>query len=212
MNIKSTIAVAGLGLAALSAGSASAAVYNFAGSITLCTSTCDSFAALDVGSQVAGQLEIDTTAGGSWSFADISSFAYQIFNPGAPMDPGPSPATINPLPLIDSIAPIRESIGGPLSLMTGGTTDAGNGLDSGVILHEFAIPPFNSNTAWAIFNISAGGNTVIDVCLFAPTAGCIDGATRAVQVTGQFTLVPIPAAAWLFGSAILGIFGLRRRA
>lgn len=192
------------------AGTANAAVYSFSGIVTLCTGTCDSFSSLDVGTQVTGTWQILTTPDGSWGFADVVDFSAQVFNPGAPLEPfnGANPTTANPLPLLPQIAPIVAAGGG---LTTGGTTDAGNQLASGTILHEFIVPPFNGNGAWVIFDIGPGGVAQAQVCLFFPTAGCIPGATQAVVIDGQFSLIPIPAAVWLFGSAVIGLFGWSRR-
>lgn len=192
------------------ASTANAATYNFSGVVTLCTGTCDSFASLSLGTEVTGNWEILTTPNGSWSFADMGAFAAEVFNPGAPLEPfnGTNPTTANPLPLTPGIAPITAAGGG---LTTGGTTGASNELSSGNILHEFIVPPFDSNGAWVVFDIGAGGVAQAQVCLFFPTAGCIPGATQAVVIDGQFSLVPVPAAAWLFGSALLGLLGLARR-
>ena len=208
--IKKVVTTTLLGVSLMGAGAANAAVYEFVGVVTLCTGTCDSFASLDVGTEVTGQWEILTTPGGSWSFADMGAFAAEVFNPGAPVVPfdGTNPTMANPLPLIPAVAPIAASGGG---LTTGGTTDANNELNSGTILHEFIVPPFNSNGAWLIFDIGAGGVAQAQVCLFFSTAGCIPGATQAVVIDGQFSLIPIPAAVWLFGSALVGVFGLSRR-
>ncbi|MEL7448257.1 MAG: hypothetical protein AAFN78_03560, partial [Pseudomonadota bacterium] len=132
-----------LAVSLLGASTASAAVYQFTGVVTLCTGTCDSFASLDVGTEVTGTWEIITSPGGSWGFADMGSFGAEVFNPGAPVEPfdGTNPTTANPLPLVSGVAPIVASGGG---MTTGGTTDAGNQLNSGTILHEFIVPPFNS--------------------------------------------------------------------
>ena len=199
-----------LGMSLMGFGTASAAVYQFDGVVTLCTGTCDSFASLDVGTEVTGTWEIITTPGGSWGFADMGSFGAEVFNPGAAFEPfdGTNPTTANPLPLIPAVAPISASGGG---LTTGGTTDGNNELNSGTILHEFVVPPFNSNGAWVIFDIGAGGVAQAQVCLFFSTAGCIPGATQAVVIDGQFSLIPVPAAVWLLGSAVLGLFGWSRR-
>ena len=211
MRIFKLLTVTGLlGVSLMGVGAANAAVYQFDGVVTLCTGTCDSFASLDVGTEVTGTWEIITTPGGSWSFADMGAFAAEVFNPGAPFEPfdGTNPTTANPLPLVPGVAPINSSGGG---LTTGGTTDANNELNSGNILHEFIVPPFNSNGAWVIFDIGAGGVAQAQVCLFFSTAGCIPGATQAVVIDGQFSLIPVPAAAWLFGSAVVGLLGLARR-
>ncbi len=207
------LAIVALGLAL--SGAANATTYDFSGTISSCTTTCDSFPALTIGSLVEGSIDINTSANGSWAFADINSFLYTIFNPALPVDTtNPNAALLNPLPLVDVVAPIRDMGTGALAgFVTGGTTDANNDL-SGTIVHEFVVAPFDSNGAWAIFNIGAGGATTIDVCLFATAAGCTpDLATAAVQVTGTFSqaVVPIPAAVWLFGSALLGFAGLGRR-
>ena len=69
MNKLKTIAAALMGLGILAAGSANAALYNFTGTVTLCTGTCASIASLDVGTQITGQWDINTTAGGSWAIA-----------------------------------------------------------------------------------------------------------------------------------------------
>lgn len=191
------------------AGTAQSAVYSFVGVVTLCTGTCNSFASLEIGTQVTGTWEINTTPSGSWSFADAGAFGASVFNPAAPALPfdGSNPTTANPLPLVSSIAPIAASGGG---LTTGGTTDANNQLASGNILHEFVVPPFNSNGAWVIFDIGANGLAQAQVCLFFLTAGCIPNATQAVVIDGQFTRIPIPASLWMFGSALLGVARLRR--
>ena len=83
-------------------------------------------------------------------------------------------------------------------------------LENGTILHEFVVPPFNSNAAWVVFDIGLDGAATAQVCLFFPTAGCIPGATQAVVIEGQFTVVPVPAAVWLKTVSELERHGLRR--
>ena len=169
-------------------GVASADLYAFSGTVTLCTGTCASFASLDLGTRVTGTWEINTSASGAWGFADVGVFQAEVLNPAVPLEPfnGANPTTANPLPLVAAVAPIVAAGGG---LTTGGTTDAANELSSGNVLHEFIVPPFNSNGAWVIFDIGAGGVATAQVCLFFPTAGCIPGATQAVVIDGQFSLV-----------------------
>ena len=54
---------------------------------------------------------------------------------------------------------------------------------------------------------------IAQVCVFFTSLGCIPGATEVAVIQGDFTLqaVPVPAALWLFGPAVLGLLGLRRR-
>src|SRR5262245_53234030 len=192
------------------AATANATVYNYSGTVISCTPTCDSFAALAVGTEVTGQVTINTSPNGSWTFADVSaSFSYEVFNPAAPLEPfdGTNPTTANPLPLNELIAPIRET---GLTFTTGGTTDASNDLDSGFILHEFVVPPFSDNGAWVVFDLSSG---LAQVCVFFTAVGCIPGATEVAVIQGDFTpaAVPLPATIWLFGPMVVGLLGARRR-
>ena len=205
----SALAAILLGVGFLFAGSAKAALYDFTGTVTLCTGTCDSFASLDVGTQLTGRWEINTSPDGSWSFADMGNFEAFLTNLGTPLEPynGTNLTTSNPLPLSPAVAPIAASGGG---LTTGGTTDVFNELNSGIILHEFVVAPFNNNGAWLIFDIGVGGAAQAQICLFFPTAGCIPGATQAVVIDGQFNVIPIPASVWLFSSALIGLIGLKR--
>ena len=178
--------------ALLLASSAWGADYGYAGDISLCTGTCDSFAALELGSDVAGALSIDVGASDTFTSADITAFGFTIES-SAPIEPfdGTNPATANPLPIAAGIAEIRDTITvSGTTFTTGGTTDADGELVSGTILFEFVVPPFSDNSAWVLFDIATGQ---AQVCLFFSTAGCIPGATEAVVVSGGFGLIP-PAA------------------
>lgn len=43
------------------------------------------------------------------------------------------------------------------------------------------------------------------------TGGAIDGSSVTATKLGAVTVVPVPAAAWLFGSGLLGLAGIARR-
>ena len=190
-----------LGLSAMSAG-AQAALYNYTSVVTLCTSTCDSFASLDVGTVISGQIEIDVLPDGTFGDADVGAFTFQVFNPALPVSgPVGDPVNDNPL-ILDSGLGIAGSNGS-----SGGTDSAGE-LASGELLIEFLVPPFSSNGAFVVFDLATGNG---QVCLFFSTAGCIPGATEAVRFEGSFSVVPVPAAVWLMGSALLGFAGFGRR-
>jgi hypothetical protein len=191
------------GAAMFAAGSANAALYNYSGVVTLCTGTCASFAALDLGSTLNGTFDINTTPGGSFGDGEVNGFNVLVFNPALPPS-GPVGDPVNDNPLV-----LDSGLGVAASNGTSGTTDAGNQINGGQMLLEFLVPPFSSNGAYVIFDLSTGNG---QVCLFYATAGCIPGATEALRFEGEFSLVPIPGAVWLFGSALLGFMGLRRRA
>ena len=190
--MKTKIAIALLSCL-LCSGAASAETYYFDGTVTLCTGSCDSFASLDVGSQISGQWIIETTADGTWTSADIQGFSATALNNAVPWEPdnGSNPTTANPLALTPAIAPVAA--------VGGGTTDGSNQLNSGTIAHEFVVPPFSSNGAWIIFDIGADGQATATVCLFYATTGCIPGATVMTIVDGTFTregTVPAETSSW----------------
>lgn len=189
----------------LCSGSAFATTYYFFGTVTTCTGTCDGFASLSLGTEISGQWEISTSASGSWAFGDISGFDASVLSLSAPMETynGANSTTANPLPLTAAIAPLVASGGGNA---TGGTTDAGNELNSGILLHKFIVPPFNSNGAWVIFEIGSGGQTTAHLCIFYETAGCLPGATLVAEIEGIFSTdiaVPIETTSW---SSVKGLY------
>lgn len=192
------------------AGRSNAAIYQFDGTVTVCTSTCDSFASFDVNAVFSATYEIDVLPGESWGLSEVMDFDAELDNPVAPAEPfdGTNPTTANPLPLTPAIAPVRAMAQG---LTTGGTTDASNTLVSGNLLHEFTAPPFSSNSAWLILAIASDGSFSAKLCLFYPTAGCIPGATESMVIEGQTTLVPEPSAAALFVGSLIGLGILSHR-
>lgn len=62
--------------------------------------------------------------------------------------------------------------------------------------------------------LSALGNNDVSLWVYS-SIGDIDGswasANGDIGSPGQYSAVPVPAAAWLFGSALLSLFGLRRK-
>lgn len=162
---------------------ATADLYQYDGTVTLCTGTCASFASLDVGSTITGTIGIDTTPGGSFGDADIGNFTFLVFNPAVPPS-GPVGDPVNDNPLV-----LDSSLGIAASNGTAGTTDLANGINSGQMLIEFLVPPFSSNGAFVVFDLATGNG---QICLFFATAGCIPGATEAVKFVGSFTRLGPP--------------------
>ncbi|MCG6890322.1 MAG: VPLPA-CTERM sorting domain-containing protein [Gammaproteobacteria bacterium] len=66
----------------------------------------------------------------------------------------------------------------------------------------------NHSPAQYIFNLSlAGMINSISATDFWPAGGAISH----VEIVGNLSPVPVPAAAWLFGTALIGFIGLSRR-
>jgi hypothetical protein len=174
----------------------------------LCTTTCDSFISLDVGSTISGEIDINTTANGVFTDTDINSFAFQVFNPALPVS-GPVGDPLNDNPLI-----VGSALGIAASNGTNGTTDALNELFSGELLLEFLTPPFSSNGAFVLFDLATGNGKI---CLFFATAGCITGATESVTFQGAFTqaivVPPIPPSnvsePSIIGLLAISLIGIR---
>ena len=164
------------------ATTASAATYNYTSTVTLCTGTCDSFDALAVGTTITGTIEIDVAPGGSFTDAEVGDFVFTVRNPGLPVSATGDPTTDNPL-ILDSAAGIAASNGSM------GGTDGDGELNSGELLVQFLVPPFSSNEAFVIFDLTTGNGKV---CLFFLNAGCIPGATESVNFDGFFSREPDP--------------------
>ena len=175
----SALLCAAAGFSAMASG-AQAETYAYTSVVTLRTATCDSFDSLAVGTTITGTIEIDVAPSSSFGDAEIAGFEFEVFNPALPVSgPVGDPVTDNPL-LLGSETGIAASNG------SAGTTDGSGELDGGEILVEFLVPPFSSNGAYVVFDLATGNG---QVCLFYATAGCIPGATEAVQFEGTFALV-----------------------
>ena len=83
-----------------------------------------------------------------------------------------------------------------------GTAGAGYSLGALVDSFSFTDATFSSSnpSAWWLTNIATTGEYVLKIST--------DGASSS---TSQVSAVPLPAAAWLFGSALLGAGALRRK-
>ena len=70
-----------------------------------------------------------------------------------------------------------------------------------------------TNAGGVVDLYTAGGTDGEGICATAACDPTGAGAVSAFRgfAGGSVSAVPIPAAAWLFGSAILGLFGIARR-
>lgn len=78
-----------------------------------------------------------------------------------------------------------------------------------------AVLTFGNNDVGVIGQWTENGNFSTTVLLSAGTSYWVDFSTvysGIVKYGLEVSAVPIPAALWLFGPALLGFFGLRRRA
>lgn len=87
-------------------------------------------------------------------------------------------------------------------IWTDGTAGAGYSLGSLVDSFSFTDATFslNSPSSWHLTSIALAGEYVLRMST--------DGAN---STTSQISAVPLPAAAWLFGSALLGFGAMRRK-
>jgi hypothetical protein len=216
-------ALALLGLLGLSS-TAGAVTINFAGSVTSCTPTCDSFAFLSTGSTLSGSVIFDDAAlaDGIWTGGDVLGLSFTVFDPAAPIfasDP-PNPITDNPFTLDPSAnggglvvangVPITNPRGtwqacippaDTSCVITSAGTYDGTSLDSGLM------------DIWLTQGVLAQNGAVVRLDFDTGTFAVNIFENLVFVAGGEFTnaAVPVPAALWLFGSAVLGLLSLRRR-
>lgn len=112
----------------------------------------------------------------------------------------------------------RNSLfGSGIGRSVAGVTAAGaNNCDAGAILNcLWDGPGFGSdgqpagNKVWSLATVDGNGDGVMGV----PTAngGPISGYNFSFNASLAPTVIPVPAAVWLFGSGLLGLLGIARR-
>jgi hypothetical protein len=108
------------------------------------------------------------------------------------------------------------------SLIIGGTV-AALGFNSGTLLtgtlSSFGFPAAGGDSMEFVFDVTGGDaaglfgaqfGVVLTGTGLSPTLFSEGFNTRAVQATAA-SIIPIPAAVWLFGSGLIGLVGLARR-
>jgi hypothetical protein len=91
-----------------------------------------------------------------------------------------------------------------------------NGTDIILNGNHLNISTDNAYSDWTEFVINSGfveGTNTLQfvVSNSAPTTGGENVIGLRVEMTGTATVVPVPAAVWLFGSGLLGLMGYSRR-
>ena len=165
-------------------GKAIAAEFTLSGEVTVATGAFE--ALTPVGTPVAGPIVIDDVALGG------------IAGPG-------------------DIISIDVNVGGfcfstedPSACPLGGADVPIVSID-GAAIDLTSLPVVGGFLDVTAFSPTFGINIPIMFDLGAGTFFADGGALGTVSGTVELRVVPIPAAAWLFGSAMLGLFGLRRR-
>lgn len=112
----------------------------------------------------------------------------------------------------------------PAGLQIGTYTGSGIGLStagdavnlynaSGVLQANVSFGASPTGTYSTFDNAAALNNTTISLLSVAGTNGAFVAANDSLEIgsPGAVTATPIPAAAWLFGSGLMGLVGMRRR-
>ena len=108
---------------------------------------------------------------------------------------------------------VDATYGASPSYTIGGTANVNT------LLRFFDVPPtvgsFVIQIAPEFLLTNAGGTIDLKTGPFLGEAVCLNGdcssTTGYAMISGSVSAVPIPAAAWLFGSALLGLGGIGRR-
>jgi hypothetical protein len=250
----------------ITAGAANAAIYNYAGIITTCTSGILCQDPILAGSSITGYVEIDTAVGQPFNDANIVDFSFSITSATAPAydfftipgNPNPSTGSSGTrtltgfssgsmLQLAFQDSPLSDSgVFAIFDLATGAGQTCASFLTSGcvdpvvnvtvipgvrpssaewesqrqlvlTVFPDTDIGPYPSETEWQeIENNPDGGLDVLFPGIYATTeTQVVTEGTVLSTFEGAFTqapaVVPLPAAAWLFGSAILGLIAVGRR-
>ena len=161
---------------------ANAASYTLNGEITSCSGVCTIFTAVGQ----SAEFTFDGTDGpGSIATGDISNVGISLSTPS-----GGALAFVNGFALSSSLTVDSSNL-----LSGGAVTLQGTGSTTGIVAQS-AID-LDTGT-WTAFVVSSTDNSLEQIA-----SGSITG--------GTVSAVPVPAAAWLFGSALVGLAGVGRR-
>lgn len=177
----SKLAAAGALIAASASGYA--ATYSLTGIIDSCTGVCSIFTAVG---QTASFGFDGADGAGPIDVGSISNVDISLSTPS-----GGSLAFVSGVALASSLQADGSN------LLTGGTvTLRATGATTGIVAQADVDV---SAGIWTAYVVSAADGSLAQIA-----GGTLTGGTIASPV-------PVPAAAWLFGSALVGLLGVRRR-
>ena len=182
MKLAKSLCGAALTLAVTASLGANAATYSLTGTITQCIGTCSIFTAVG---QTASFSFDGADGAGAVSAGSISNVDISLSTPS-----GGALAFVNGTALSSTLTADASND------LTGGTVVLqGTGATTGIVAQGHLDIDTRS---WTAFVVSAGDGSLQQIA-----AGTLD--------SGTLSAVPVPAAAWLFGSALLGLGSVARR-
>lgn len=180
--MKSTQSLLAAAVVLCASASAQAATYSLSGTITECVGTCSIFTSVG---QTASFTFDGADGPGAVSAASINNVDISLSTPS-----GGSLAFVNGTALSSTLNADAAS-----DLTDGDVVLEGTGATTGIVAQGH----LDLDTlSWTAFVVSAGDGSLQQIA-----AGTID--------EGTISAVPVPAAAWLFGSALLGLAGITRK-
>lgn len=165
------------------------------------------FASMSVDGSYDGSAPAAVGTEGTYTATSIGTFAFGFFGPVAIYTQETDSVGNGPFPGITG-----DITAGALSLDLSSWTAWWNGTDfnmgpgtrcnatSGSCSTPLSIDSFDAVTG----DFTASWNSVV-------IGGAFDGQLASWAITGNASAVPVPAAAWLFGSGLLGLVGVARR-
>ena len=121
---------------------------------------------------------------------------------------GAAPGNLN-TDVININAESFDSFNGTTSGIIGTTASAGG---TNLNLYTVGLPMSPASvgtTAYTLYGLTSTGSTGGQMLSYSLGSATFDGTT--LTFTGNGSAVPLPAAAWLFGSGLLGLLGIGRR-
>ena len=166
------------------------------------------FANMSVDGSYDGSAPAITGTEASYSATSIGTFAFGFFGPVAIYTQSTDSAGVGPFPGVTG-----DITGGALSLDLSSWTAWWNGTDfnMGPGTRCVTVTATNCSTPLSIDSFNAATGDFTASWDSVVVGGAFNGQLASWAITGNASAVPVPAAAWLFGSGLLGLVGVARR-